>query len=532
MKFKPIVLLILDGWGLSPSWGGNALTMSSPKNMDNLWKNYPHSVLQALSLITKDEIVGDSRLGHTLIGTGRNVQSNYAIITDKIKNRTFFNNVTLLGAINWAKKNNSNLHLIGLVSDGGVHSHINHLLALMKMAHEQNFDRVYIDIITDGVDSESMNALTYLEIIGNKIKEYGIGIVSSIGGRNYAMDKNNHWDKINEYYKNITGSNPHIYNDAKSAITQNYKDNLTDELIKPGLIKDKNGKINPIKSNDAIVFFNFREDRARQLTQIFVEKKFKKIFLKHSHIEDLYFATFINYQKELPAKTVFQGLDYINSLSEVISKANLKQLKIAESQKSAHVTYFFNGGTEEAYIGEERKIVPSLNVSSFDTAPQMSAQTIADILKNAIKSQKYSLIVVNFANVDMVAHTGNIIATGQAVQIVDKLIGEIVQINLKSGGTTIITADHGNAEQMIQLNSNLNSEKETAHSLNPVPFILVTPDNKKNSLQSTINYETNSLSKIIQAKDTLADIAPTILELMKIPKPKEMTGHSLLNKLD
>lgn len=532
MKFKPIVLLILDGWGLSPSWGGNALTMNNPKNIDNLWRNYPHSVLQALSLITADEIVGDSRLGHTLIGTGRSVQSNYAIITDKIKNRTFFNNVTLLGAINWAKKNNSNLHLMGLVSDGGVHSHVNHLLALLKMAHEQNFDRVYIDMITDGVDSESMNALTYLEIIENKIKEYRIGIVSSIGGRNYAMDKNNHWDKINEYYKNITGTSPVIYNDVREAITQNYKNNLTDELIKPGLIKDKKGQINPIKNNDAVIFFNFREDRARQLTEIFVSQKFKKMFFKPSHIEDLYFATFINYQRELPTKIVFPSIDYVNSLSEIISKANYKQLKIAESQKSAHVTYFFNGGTEEAYIGEERKIIPSLNVLSFDTVPQMSAQAITDALKNAIKSQKYELIVVNFANVDMVAHTGNIIATGQAVQIVDKLVGDIVQTNLKSGGATIITADHGNAEQMIQLNCSVNSEKETTHSLNPVPFILVTPKNKKSSLQSTINYETNSLSKIIQAKDTLADVAPTILELMQIPKPKEMTGHSLLNRLD
>lgn len=532
MEFKPIVLIILDGWGLSPSWGGNALSMNNPKNIESLWKFYPHTVLQALSTITFGEIVGDSRLGHTLIGTGRSVISNYGIITQTIKDRTFFRNEALLGAINWAKKNNSNLHLMGLMSDGGVHAHIDHLLALLRLAHEQNFTRVYIDAITDGTDSAPTDALRYIEKIENKIKELGIGAFSSIGGRHFAMDRDEHWERINSYYTTITTTNTNNYDSVTKAITKSYELGLNDEFIKPGLIKDQKGQTHPIKANDAVIFFNFREDRARELTRIFVDQKFRKIFWKPKKIEDLYFATFINYQKDLPAKIVFPAINYKNSLSEVLSKADFKQLKIAESQKYAHVTYFFNGGTEEPFVGEERKIISSQNVESFDSVPEMSAPGITSAAVKAIKSDKYELITINFANIDMIAHTGNIVATGQAVQIIDKLVQEIVDANFKAGGATIITADHGNAEQMIQLKNSVSNERETSHTLNPVPFILITPKNRKNLLQSAISSQTNSLSKILAARDTLSDVAPTILELMGIPKPKEMTGKSLLSRLE
>lgn len=531
MKHK-IVLIILDGWGLSPSWGGNAISMNNPKNIENLWKNYPHTVLQALSVIAKGEVVGDSRLGHTLIGTGRAVESNFGLISKTIKNRSFFKNEALLGAINWAKKNNSNLHLIGLVSDGGVHAHIDHLLALLKMAHEQNFKNVYIDLITDGTDSAPTDALRYVEKIENKMAEYGLGTFNSIGGRYYAMDRDEHWERIDQYYKSITGKNKVSYENIRQAITSNYKEGINDEFIKPGLIQDNHHQTNSIKNDDAVIFFNFREDRARELTKIFVDPKFGKFFWKPQRLEDLYFVTFIRYQKDLPVKVAFADMDYKNSLSEIVSKSYLKQLKIAESQKYAHVTYFFNGGAEEAFVGEERKIISSIDIDSFDKVPEMSAKPITETAIRAIKSDKYDLIVINFANIDMIAHTGNIIATGQAVQIIDKLVAQIVEVNLKNHGTTIITADHGNAEQMVQLKKNLNADKETAHTLNPVPFILVMPDNHKNLLQSAIGHHANSLTKIMLAQDTLADIAPTILELMQLPKPKEMTGHSLLRKLD
>jgi 2,3-bisphosphoglycerate-independent phosphoglycerate mutase len=533
MQNGPIVLTILDGWGLSPSWGGNAISMNNPVNMDNLWKNYPHTVLQALSLVSRDEIVGDSRLGHTLIGAGRDVLSNYSIILKSIENRSFFRNETLLGAINWAKKNNSNLHLMGLVSEGGVHAHISHLLALLKMCHEQGFTRVYIDMITDGTDSLPTDALRYIEMIENKFKEYGMGQFASVGGRYYGMDRDENWERITQYYNTITGDKKAVsHENIRKAITSSYEGGLNDEYVLPCLIRDAKHEVHPIKSDDAVVFFNFREDRARQLTRIFVDKKFKRLFWKPKTIEDLYFATFISYQKDLTAKIVFTDMDYKNTLSEIISKANKKQLKIAESQKYAHVTYFFNGGAEDPFVGEERKIVSSLNVDSYDKVPAMSAPAICEATIKAIKSNKYDLIVLNFANVDMIAHTGNIIATGQAVQILDKLIQQIVDQNLKVGGTTIITADHGHAEQMVQLKKNLSSERETSHTLNPVPFILIQSSNKKNLIQSAVGHHANSLSKIIQAKDTLADIAPTILELMQVPKPADMTGHSLLSKLE
>ena len=329
----------------------------------------------------------------------------------------------------------------------------------------------------------------------------------------------------------MTGNGKNSYVNITKAVTQNYKEGRNDEYITPGLIKN-DGKVTLITKNDAVIFFNIREDRARELTKFFVDKNFRNFLWKPKQLDDLYFATFINYQKDLHAKVVFADINYPNDLSEVMSKTNLKQLKVAESQKYAHVTYFFNGGNEEPYPGEERKIISSLDNITYDEAPEMSAKPVCDAVINGINQHKFSLIVVNFANIDMVAHTGNIIATGKAVQIVDELVGKIVTANLKVQGTTIITADHGNAEQMVQLKRNLNNEKETMHTLNPVPFILVTPDNKKNLMQSALTQQTNSLSKIISAKNTLADIAPTILELMRIPKPREMSGHSLIGKLE
>lgn len=531
MKNKPIVLLILDGWGLSPSWGGNALTMNNPRNMEQLWKYYPHTVLKALSIVTNGEIVGDSRLGHSLIGTGRHVKSNYTLINEKIADRSFYHNETISGAINWAKKNNSNLHLVGLISDGGVHSHIDHLLAILKFCHEHDFNRVYVDAITDGTDSGPTDALSYIDKIQEKMNELDIGKFSSLGGRFWAMDRDKNWTRVGKYYNCLIGEKYQRYKDIRTAISANYNHGYNDEFIEPGLVADEKQKFHPLKKNDAVIMFNFREDRSRQLAKIIIERKPGTLFKRFKRIDDLYFASFINYQREIPAKIIFPDPEYKNSLSEVLARFNLNHIKIAESQKYAHVTYFFNGGIEDPFIGEDRKIISSINIDSFDKAPEMSAHGVADAVVKAIKSDKYDLIVANFANVDMVAHTGNIMATGIAVRYVDKLVRVITSTNLKHGGATIITADHGNAEQMVQLKKAV-SEKETLHTTNPVPFILVTPDNRKNLIQSAVSHQTNALSKILGAKDSLADIAPTILELLKIPKPSEMTGHSLLNRLE
>jgi 2,3-bisphosphoglycerate-independent phosphoglycerate mutase len=411
-----------------------------------------------------------------------------------------------------------------------VHSHIDHLLALLTLCHEKNFNRVYIDAITDGTDSGSTDALKYIEKIENKIKDVNLGKINSIGGRFWAMDRDGNWDRVLKYYNMLIGKNPTVYPNVKKAITDNYTKGINDEFIAPGMIQNGNAIV-PLKKDDAVIMFNFREDRSRQLARVIIDKKAGTIFSRPRHIEDLYFATFINYKQEIPAKIVFPCIECKNSLSEVLSKANIGQLKIAESQKYAHVTYFFNGGSEDPFVGEDRKIIPSLDTDSFDKVPEMSAKAITKATLRAIESGKHELIVVNFANVDMVAHTGNILATGKAVQIIDRLVRVITGFNLKHNGATIITADHGNAEQMVQLKRNT-SQKETLHTLNPVPFILITPKNRKNLIQSATSHHSTALAKIIGAKDSLADIAPTILELMELPKPPEMTGHSLLNRLE
>ncbi len=531
-KYKTVVLIILDGWGLSPSWGGNALVMNNPKTIDTLWRTYPHTILQALGSIQYGNVVGESRLGHLMIGAGRKVSGFHAQIGQQIKNRRFFKNEVLISAFNHAKKNNSSVHLMGMISDGGVHADVSHLLSLLDMAHQEGFNRVYIDAITDGVDTGATDALIFIERIQNKINSLKIGIFSSVGGRDFAMDRDEHWDKIQKYYSTITEGRSRVYNNIHEAITLNYRENKTDDFISPGLIKDGQGRTTPIKANDAVIFFNFREDRAKQLTKTFVDPKFRVFLWRPKKLDNLYFATFIDYQKNLPAKVAFLEKIYPQTLSEVLSQTNFHQLKLAESEKKTHVTSFFNGGREEPFPGEEVKIISSPNIASYDQKPEMSAEQLTKACCEAIFSGKYELIVLNFANVDIIAHTGNIIAVGQAAQILDQQIAKIVEIGLKEDITVIITADHGNAEQMVNINQKISKERETLHTLNPVPFILVAGEKKKDLVKTSISAPQNTLSKIITASDTLADVAPTILELLGLPKPEAMTGHSLLTRLE
>lgn len=535
-KNTPVVLTILDGWGLSPAWGGNALVMNNPKNIDDLWRNYPHKILQALGAVEYGNVVGESRLGHLMIGAGRPVKSPHGRINAEIINRTFFKNKVLIDAFNWAKKNNSNIHFLGMISDGGVHSDVTHLIALLEMAHRQDFDRIYIDAITDGIDTGATQALEFIEKINTKINDINIGQFSSICGRDIAMDRSENWDKIKKYYLCLTEGKAPVFDKIENVVSSSYREDQSDSFIEPAMVKDNKGEIHPIKDNDAVIFFNFREDRSRQLTKVFLEPSFKNFRFRPQKFKNLYFATFTNYQKSLPAKVAFIDDLYANNLSEVLSKSNCKQLKIAESEKMAHVTYFLNGGQEKSYSGEDRKIIDSPKVRSYDLTPEMSSRQITKTAIAAIKSKKYDLIVINYANVDMIAHTGNILAVGQAVQSLDLQVGQLVEATSAVDGVLIITADHGNAEQMVsvgQLSSKINnSERETVHTLNPVPFILVKKDLKKDLIRTSLSYGPNALSKIIEAKDSLADIAPTILEILALPKPQEMTGHSLLNRLE
>lgn len=531
MLGKKVVLIILDGWGLSPSWGGNALAMNSPRNIDGLWRDYPHKILQALGAVEYGNIVGESRLGHLMLGAGRPVRSYHGLISADIKTKTFYKNPVLNEAFDHALKNNLNIHLVGMISNGGVHSDYEHLIALLDLAHRKNFKRVFIDAITDGIDSASTESLKFIEKINDKIKDVDLGEFSSVSGRFYAMDRDGNWDRIQKYYDTVKLSKGVVYNQIEEAVSANYRNNLTDDKIPPCLIKDKTGHLNPIKENDVIIMFNFREDRMIELTHFLITGGRQEKANKLKDPKNL-IVTFTKYGNDLPVQIVYPNVKYPNNLSEYLSGLNYKQLKIAESEKYSHVTSFFNGGEDVLYKGEERIIIPSVRVESFNQRPEMSAKKITAATIKAINQNKYELIVINFANVDMVAHTGDITATGIAVQIVDEMVGKIVQANLDKGGITIISADHGNAEQMLNLTNQFTRARETEHTLNPVPFILVSPNNKKDLLRTSVSFGPNTLAKIITARESLSDVAPTILEIFGLPKPAEMTGRSLINSLE
>lgn len=527
---KSVVLIILDGWGLSPSWGGNALVMNNPKNIDRLWRSYPHTILQALGAIEYGNVVGESRLGHLMLGAGREISGYHSQINEQIKSHKFYKNRVILNAIAHAKKNNSNIHLLGMISDGGVHSDVDHLIALLELVRRENFPRVFIDAITDGVDSGPTEALSFIAKIREKIRSCGVGEFSSICGREYAMDRDEHWDRIRRYFDVLSSTNGKVYQSAEQAISENYRQNFTDEHIEPGLIKTTKG-LTPIKNNDAVIFFNIREDRSKELSEVIIQPNFRQIFWHPKRFKNLFFSTFILYDKHIPAQIVFYRPLYPDTLSELISRSNIRQLKLAESEKRSHVTIFFNGGREEPFAGEEVKIISSPNVESYDQKPEMAAYRLTKTACNAIKSKKYGFILINYANVDMIAHTGNIVAVGRAVQILDEEVNKVVEENSKRGGVTIITADHGNAEQMVSLKDNPH-ERETLHTLNPVPFILISSDRKKNLLETSLATSANALSKILSAQDSLASVAPTILELMNLAKPSSMSAHSILDKLE
>lgn len=529
-KYKPVLLIILDGWGISPSWGGNALAVNSPKNMNRYWRDYPHKVLQAFTLVAgKYGVVGDSRLGHSTIAAGRRIPQDLEIISESISDKSFYRNKILIQAIEHAKKYRSNLHLIGLVSNGGIHSHVSHLNALIELCHRNNFSDVYIDAITDGIDSGSFDSLSVIEGVKSKILETGIGQFSTCIGRNFAMDRIGNFSKTRACYELISEGAGTRYHSINSAISESYRQGYNDFNLPPAVIEN-NGKITTLKNDDSIIFFNYRSDRSLQLTKMFLGTGLKKLFHKTLHLRNLHITTFTEYERNLPVKIAFAKNNVIGTLGEILSKYQEKQLRIAESEKEAHVTSFFNCGNGAVYEGEDRKIIASKTVDPPSKDPIMQAPKITKVVIDAVKNKKYDFILVNLANVDMMSHTGDMIAAGKAIHAVDEVVGKMVDANIKAGGATIVTADHGNVEEMVKLNPN--QDPETKHTLNPVPFILITADNKKNLIKSAVSSPYFSLSKIITAKETLADIAPTILEIMGLPKSEEMTGHSLLNSLE
>ncbi|EKD56664.1 MAG: hypothetical protein ACD_58C00122G0001 [uncultured bacterium] len=541
-KYKPIVLLIIDGWGLSPSWGGNAITMSNPKNMNELWRDYPKTILKAFEAVEGGHgKVGNSEIGHASIGCGRMVDQDITEIDQAIKNRNFYSNSNLLEISEYVKSKSSTLHLIGLLSEGAVHSHIDHLFALLEFAKIQKIKNVAVHVITDGRDVNKNSALTYITKLESKITELGFNSptsdqsvkIVSIIGRYYALDRDENLNRTSVAYELQVKGNGTKVNSPREAITTSYKNGIdSDENIPPFIIDQGNG-VTTIKDNDAVIFYNFRADRARQLTRFYTDKNYLKkyFFFRKYPLPKIMFATLASYKldKNIPIKTIFASSKIESSLARILADHNLTQLHIAESEKYAHISYFFNGGVENIFRGEKRMIISSLKNKDYALNPQMKTKEISSEVIKAIQEKKYDFIVANIASVDMVGHTGNIEAVSAAVQIVDQEISKIVKATLTKGAILMITADHGNAEQMITTTV---VDRETRHTLSPVPFILITPNNKKDLIKSALTPTRGYLEQVLRNKNTLADVAPTVLELLEIAKPQDMTGKSLLNELE
>ncbi len=514
---EKVILLIMDGWGLAPAWGGNAIEMAQTPNIDQLWRKYPHTELKAAEEAVGLPIheMGNSEVGHLNLGSGQIAFQNLTGINSMIDDGTFSKNEILINACNHVKKNNSCLNLLGLVSDGGIHSHINHLFALLKLAKDQGVTSVQIHMITDGRDTDPMSAYNYVASLKSKIAELGLGKIVTIMGRYFAMDRDKHWDRIKLAYDCMVKAVAPVAESAEIAIAENYRQNHTDEFITPTIIQTKQDPFKPISDNDAIIFFNFRADRVREITDALAGTNFRGF--EQKKFQNLYFATFSfleEYAQSTNIKPVFQSRDIKFPLARVLSDAGLTQFHIAETEKYAHVTFFFNGGTETLFPGEVHFLVQSPKVPTFDLKPEMSAP---EITKKVIDDfSKYDFTVCNFANADMVGHTGNIKATIAACEAVDKCVGEVVKTALSKNATVMITADHGNAEQKLNPN---NGEAYTEHTTNLVPFILCSNNPK---------FERPLRNSGGKFGPVLSDVAPTILDIFKIQKPEEMTGTSLI----
>ncbi|PAB58739.1 2,3-bisphosphoglycerate-independent phosphoglycerate mutase [Anaeromicrobium sediminis] len=506
---KNTVLMILDGYGISESEKGNAIKLANIPNLDQLTNNYPTSIIQAsgLEVGLPDGQMGNSEVGHLNIGAGRVVYQELTRITKAIEEKTIFENEALLKAIKNAKDNNSALHLWGLLSDGGVHSHNTHLYALLTFAKENGLKKVYVHPFLDGRDVPPSSAKEFVSQLEDKLEEIGVGEIATISGRFYAMDRDNRWERVEKAYNAIVLGEGETASNAVEAVENSYSKDELDEFVKPTVILKDGVPVATVNEDDSIIMFNFRPDRAREITRTFVDSNFdgferKKGFFKVNYV------CMTQYDASMPNVDVaFKPQTLVNTLGEYVSNLGLKQLRIAETEKYAHVTFFFNGGVEDPYKGEDRILIPSPKVATYDMKPEMSASEVTERLVEQIEKQDYDLIIVNFANPDMVGHTGDIPAAIKAVETVDACVGKVVDATLKTGGQILITADHGNSDEMLDLNDNV----ITAHSTNPVPLVLV---------KENCNFD---------LKDgKLADLAPTLLSLMDLDKPAEMSGESLL----
>ncbi len=514
MSKKPVVLMVLDGYGLNDKVEGNAIAMANTPVMDKLMKECPFVKGNAsgLSVGLPDGQMGNSEVGHLNIGAGRIVYQELTRITKSINDGDFFENEELLRAVENVKANNSDLHLWGLLSDGGVHSHNTHLYGLLELCKKQGIENVYVHPFLDGRDTPPASGKDFVAELETKMKEIGVGKIASLSGRYYAMDRDNRWERVEKAYASLVYGEGETATDAVQAMADSYAKDVTDEFVLPTVIVDEAGKpLSVVKPNDSVIFFNFRPDRAREITRTFCDDDFNGFERKGGRLP-LTYVCFTDYDETIQNKTVaFKKESVTNTFGEYLAAMGKTQLRLAETEKYAHVTFFFNGGVEEPNKDESRTLVKSPAVATYDLQPEMSAPEVGVNLVDAIKSDNYDVIIINFANPDMVGHTGVIPAAIQAVERVDQCVGAAADAVKEIGGVLFICADHGNAEKMVDYET---GEPHTAHTTNPVPFILV-------------NYDE---AYTLREDGCLADIAPTLLEIMELPQPKEMTGKSLLIK--
>ena len=510
MKDKLTMLMILDGFGDNPNKDGNAIKLAKTPNIDKLMKKYSNVDINTSGLAVglPEGQMGNSEVGHTNIGAGRIVYQELTRITKSIEEGDFFSNPEFIAAIENCKKNNSKLHILGLVSDGGVHSHIRHLYGLLEMAKRRDFEDVYIHCFLDGRDTPPASAESYILKLQEKMNEKQIGKIASISGRFYAMDRDKRWQRVQKCYDALVNGQGNKAGSVVKAIEDSYQKEVFDEFVEPTVICNGEEPIATIGKNDSVIFFNFRPDRAREITRTLVDPEFNEFETKKDL--NLYYVCFTSYDETMPnVHIAFKKEPLKNTFGEYISEKGYTQLRIAETEKYAHVTFFFNGGEEKQYKGEDRILIPSPKVQTYDLKPEMSAIEVTDKVVEAINSDKYNCIILNYANPDMVGHTGSLEAAIKAIETIDGCVERVVEAMAEKQGIILMTADHGNAEQMIDYKT---GEPHTAHTTNPVPLVLI-------GVQGV---------KLKEGK--LADLAPTMLDIIGLEKPEEMTGNSLIEK--
>ncbi|TCW39079.1 phosphoglycerate mutase [Laceyella sacchari] len=508
---KPVLLCILDGFALRGETEGNAVAQANKPNFDRYWNTYPHTTLTASgnAVGLPEGQMGNSEVGHLNIGAGRVVYQDLTRVTKSIEDGEFFQNETFLGAIKHVKEHGSALHLYGLLSDGGVHSHIRHLFALLDLAAKEQVERVYVHAFLDGRDVAPDSAVTYIKQLQDKLDEVGVGQIATVQGRYYAMDRDKRWERTEKSYRAMVYGEGPTYRDPVEAVQASYEQSVYDEFVMPTVIVDEhNQPVGTIKDNDAVIFYNFRPDRAIQISLAFTNDDFRGFDRGPKRPQHLYYVCLTKFSETVDGYVAYKPTDLDNTYGEVVSQQGLKQLRIAETEKYPHVTFFFNGGREEKFPGEERILINSPKVATYDLKPEMSAYEVTEALLKEIEAEKYDTIILNFANPDMVGHSGKLEPTIKAVEAVDECLGRIVDLVISKGGVAVITADHGNADMVIDENG----RPHTAHTTFPVPFIVT------------------KQGVTLREGGILADIAPTMLDLLGLEKPEEMTGNTLLSR--